>query len=90
MGVQPRKLPSFVACCVGCAWARLLAAGLFRVTAAGVTAVLAVPVLIAPLVEHALPAPPARSIAGLPGKFHDLACCGCLARRIGGRQRPFR
>jgi hypothetical protein len=58
---------------VGCAWAGLLAAGVFRATAAGVAAVLAVPVLIAPLVEHALPAQALRSIAGLPGRLRDLA-----------------
>ncbi|MGW0702851.1 hypothetical protein ACWD0A_26765 [Streptomyces sp. NPDC002867] len=77
LGAEPAKLPPlrarWVGLCVGCAWAGLLAAGLFRVTAADVAAVLAVPVLIAPLVEHALPAPPARSIAGLSGRFPDLA-----------------
>ncbi|MDQ1007882.1 hypothetical protein QFZ82_002367 [Streptomyces sp. V4I23] len=43
LGVEPAKLPSlgvrWVGLCVGCAWAGLLAAGLFRVTAAGVAAV---------------------------------------------------
>ncbi|WP_405998084.1 ATP-binding cassette domain-containing protein [Streptomyces sp. NBC_00829] len=58
---------------VGCAWAGLLAAGVFRVTAAGVAAVLAVPVLIAPVVEKALVAPSVRSIAGLPGRLRELA-----------------
>ncbi|MFF3246141.1 ATP-binding cassette domain-containing protein [Streptomyces sp. NPDC002870] len=58
---------------VGCAWAGLLAAGVFRVTAAGVAAVLAVPVLIAPLVQTALVAPSVRSIAGLPGRLRELA-----------------
>ncbi|MEU0393513.1 ATP-binding cassette domain-containing protein [Streptomyces sp. NPDC006208] len=59
--------------CVGCAWAGLLAAGIFRVTAAGVAAVLAVPILVAPLVESALVVPAARSIAGLPGRLRELA-----------------
>lgn len=58
---------------VGCAWAGLLAAGVFRVTAAGVAAVLAVPVLIAPLVQKALVAPSVRSIAGLPDRLRELA-----------------
>ncbi|MCX4819837.1 ABC transporter ATP-binding protein [Streptomyces sp. NBC_01142] len=58
---------------VGCAWAGLLAAGVFKVTAAGVAAVLAVPVLIAPLVQKALVVPAARSIAGLPGRLRELA-----------------
>ncbi|MFE7385005.1 ATP-binding cassette domain-containing protein [Streptomyces zhihengii] len=59
--------------CVGCAWAGLLAAAVFRVTAAGVAAVLAVPVLIAPLVEFALLGPAVRSIAGLPGRIRSVA-----------------
>lgn len=58
---------------VGCAWAGLLAAGVFRVTAAGVAAVLAVPVLIAPLVQTALISPSVRSIVGLPDRLRDLA-----------------
>ncbi|WP_405805653.1 ATP-binding cassette domain-containing protein [Streptomyces sp. NBC_00210] len=56
---------------VGCAWAGLLAAGVFRVTAAGVAAVLAVPVLIVPLVQKGLVAPSVRSIAGLPGRLRE-------------------
>ncbi|MFI8433892.1 ATP-binding cassette domain-containing protein [Streptomyces sp. NPDC079020] len=58
---------------VGCAWAGLLAAGIFRVTGAGVAAVLAVPVLIVPLVRKALEGPVARSAAGLPGRLRELA-----------------
>ncbi|MFF3322868.1 ATP-binding cassette domain-containing protein [Streptomyces sp. NPDC002889] len=64
---------SWGALCVGCAWAGLLAAGIFRVTAAGIAAVLAVPVLIAPLVQNALVTPATRSIAGLPGRLRELA-----------------
>lgn len=58
---------------VGCAWAGLLAAGIFRVTAAGVAAVLAVPVLMVPLVQRMPKAPTARSVTGLPGRLRDLA-----------------
>ncbi|MCX4769336.1 ATP-binding cassette domain-containing protein [Streptomyces sp. NBC_01285] len=58
---------------VGCAWAGLLAAGVFRVTAAGVAAVLAVPVLMVPLVQRMPKAPTARSVTGLPGRLRDLA-----------------
>ncbi|MGW6461196.1 hypothetical protein ACWF94_35600 [Streptomyces sp. NPDC055078] len=57
---------------IGCAWSGLLAAGVFRVTAAGVAAVLAVPVIVAPLVQQALSVPPVRSIAGLSGRLLDL------------------
>ncbi|MGW0776363.1 ATP-binding cassette domain-containing protein [Streptomyces sp. NPDC002835] len=59
--------------CVGCAWSGLLAAGVFRVTAAGVAAVLAAPVLVAPLVHKVIVVPAARSITGLPGRLRDLA-----------------
>ncbi|MEU6405652.1 ABC transporter ATP-binding protein [Streptomyces sp. NPDC046985] len=39
---------------VGCAWAGVLAAGLFRSTTAGLAAVLAVPVLVVPAVQKVL------------------------------------
>ncbi|MEV4680389.1 ATP-binding cassette domain-containing protein [Streptomyces kurssanovii] len=61
------------ALCVGCAWSGLLAAGVFRVTAAGVAAVLAVPVLVAPLAHKVLVVPAVRSIAGLPGRLREPA-----------------
>ncbi|ROQ70062.1 ABC-type multidrug transport system ATPase subunit [Streptomyces sp. 840.1] len=57
---------------IGCAWAGLLAAGVFRVTAAGVAAVLAVPVLMVPLVQRMPKAPTARSTTGLPGRLREL------------------
>ncbi|AXI74460.1 ATP-binding cassette domain-containing protein [Streptomyces cavourensis] len=58
---------------VGCAWAGLLAAGVFRVTGAGIAAVLAVPVLVVPLVQKAFAAPSTRSVTGLPGRLRELA-----------------
>lgn len=58
---------------VGCAWAGLLAAGVFRAAGAGVAAVLAVPVLVVPLVQKLFAAPSARSVAGLPGRLRELA-----------------
>lgn len=58
---------------VGCAWAGLLAAGIFRVTAAGVAAVLAVPVLMVPLIQAMPRVPTARSMSGLPGRLRGLA-----------------
>ncbi|GGT48484.1 hypothetical protein GCM10010271_61080 [Streptomyces kurssanovii] len=61
------------ALCVGCAWSGLLAAGVFRVTAAGVAAVLAVPVLVAPVAHKVLVVPAVRSIAGLPGRLREPA-----------------
>ncbi|MFD4342619.1 ATP-binding cassette domain-containing protein [Streptomyces anulatus] len=63
---------SWVGLTVGCAWAGLLAAGVFRVAGAGIAAVLAVPVLVVPLVQKFFAAPSARSIAGLPGRLREL------------------
>nr|WTB34152.1 ATP-binding cassette domain-containing protein [Streptomyces sp. NBC_00830] len=58
---------------VGCAWVGLLAAGIFRVMAAGVAAVLAVPVLVVPLMEKVLAGSTARSMLGLPARLRELA-----------------
>ncbi|MFF9869077.1 ATP-binding cassette domain-containing protein [Streptomyces sp. NPDC013953] len=69
----PALCASWAGLAVGCAWAGLLAAGIFRATAAGVTAVLAVPVLITPLVQKVLVGPSVRSIAGLPGRLRELS-----------------
>jgi len=57
---------------VGCAWAGLLGAGVFRLAVAGVAAVLAVPVLVVPLMQKLLEAPSARSIGGLSGRLREL------------------
>ncbi|MFD7297137.1 ATP-binding cassette domain-containing protein [Streptomyces sp. NPDC059897] len=64
---------SWLALVVGCAWAGVLAAGLFRSTAAGLAAVVAVPIVIVPLVQKALEGPSVRTAAGLPGRLRDLA-----------------
>ncbi|MFC5804734.1 ATP-binding cassette domain-containing protein [Streptomyces formicae] len=58
---------------VGCAWSGLLAAGIFRRTAAGVAAMIAVPVIVVPLMDAALAGPSAHSVAGLPGRLRELA-----------------
>ncbi|WP_037620469.1 ATP-binding cassette domain-containing protein [Streptomyces aureus] len=57
---------------VGCAWAGVLAAGVFRSTAAGLAAVLAVPVVVVPLVQKALKGPSVRSAAGFPERLREL------------------
>ncbi|WP_327370267.1 ATP-binding cassette domain-containing protein [Streptomyces sp. NBC_01217] len=57
---------------VGCAWAGLLAAGVFRVTAAGVAAVLAIPVLVVPLVRSLPTGPASRPATGLPAGLRGL------------------
>ncbi|MGW2058954.1 ATP-binding cassette domain-containing protein [Streptomyces sp. NPDC001840] len=58
---------------VGCAWAGLLGAGVFRVTVAGVAAVVAVPTLVVPVLQTAFAGPSARSTAGLPARLRELA-----------------
>ncbi|MDJ0463018.1 ATP-binding cassette domain-containing protein [Streptomyces sp. H27-C3] len=71
-GKWPSLVASWVGLAVGCAWAGLLGAGVFRATAAGVAAVLAVPVVVAPAVQKLVLAPSARSVAGLPGRLREL------------------
>lgn len=58
---------------IGCAWAGLLGAGVFRAAAAGVAAVLAVPVLLAPPLRTALAGASGRSVAGLPARLREFA-----------------
>ncbi|MEU6826549.1 ATP-binding cassette domain-containing protein [Streptomyces atriruber] len=64
---------SWFALVTGCAWAGVLAAGVFRSTAAGLAAVLAVPIVVVPLVQKAVEGPSVRSAAGLPARLRDLA-----------------
>ncbi|MFJ8201473.1 ATP-binding cassette domain-containing protein [Streptomyces sp. NPDC096152] len=56
---------------VGCAWAGVLAAGLFRSTTAGLAAVLAVPVLAVPLMEKVLAGATDRAAAGFPQRLRE-------------------
>ncbi|MEV0778032.1 ABC transporter ATP-binding protein [Streptomyces sp. NPDC050428] len=69
----PALVVSWAGLTVGCAWAGLLGAGIFRVTGAGVAAVLAVPVVVVPLLQKGLAVPSARSIVGLPARLRELA-----------------
>ncbi|MGW0769569.1 ATP-binding cassette domain-containing protein [Streptomyces sp. NPDC002676] len=57
---------------VGCAWAGVLAAGVFRSTTAGLAAVLAVPVLVVPLLYKALQGRAARTAAGFPARMREV------------------
>ncbi|MET9495145.1 ABC transporter ATP-binding protein [Streptomyces sp. NPDC006552] len=58
---------------VACACAGVLASGVFRSTAAGLAAVVAVPIVIVPFVQEALAGPSVRTAAGLPSRLRDLA-----------------
>ncbi|MEU2060029.1 ATP-binding cassette domain-containing protein [Streptomyces sp. NPDC013455] len=57
---------------LGCAWAGVLAAGVFRSTTAGLAAVLAVPVLVVPLVHKALQGPAVRLAADFPVRLREV------------------
>jgi ABC-type multidrug transport system ATPase subunit len=56
---------------VGCAWAGVLAAGIFRSTTAGLAAVVAVPVVVVPLVQKALEGPAVRTAVGFPLRLRE-------------------
>ncbi|MFK0232865.1 ATP-binding cassette domain-containing protein [Streptomyces vinaceus] len=58
---------------VGCAWAGVLASGVFRSAVAGLAAVLAVPVIVVPLVRKALDGPSAYAASGLAARLRGLA-----------------
>ncbi|MFJ5530789.1 ATP-binding cassette domain-containing protein [Streptomyces sp. NPDC093261] len=58
---------------VGCAWAGVLAAGIFRSTTAGLAAVLAVPVVVVPVVRNVLEAGSVRIAAGFAARMRELA-----------------
>ena len=63
---------SWLGLVVGCSWAGVLAAGVFRSTTAGLAAVVAVPVLVVPLVHKALEGPSVRTAAGLPLRLREV------------------
>ncbi|MGW0648357.1 ABC transporter ATP-binding protein [Streptomyces umbrinus] len=63
---------SWIGLVVGCAWAGVLAAGIFRSTTAGLAAVLAVPVLVVPLVQKILEGPSVRTAAGFSTRLREL------------------
>ncbi|MGW2720343.1 ATP-binding cassette domain-containing protein [Streptomyces sp. NPDC001492] len=63
---------SWLGLVVGCAWAGVLAAGVFRSTTAGLAAVVSVPVVVVPLVQKALAGSSVRMAAGLPLRLREL------------------
>ncbi|MEU2267998.1 ATP-binding cassette domain-containing protein [Streptomyces olindensis] len=62
---------SWLGLVVGCAWAGVLAAGVFRSTTAGLAAVAAVPLLVVPVVHRLLDGPSVRTAAGLPTRLRE-------------------
>ncbi|MFE7034285.1 ATP-binding cassette domain-containing protein [Streptomyces sp. NPDC057621] len=74
-GVPPDWIPlgaSWIGLVIGCAWAGVLAAGIFRSTTAGLAAVLAVPILVVPIVQKVLEGPSVRTAAGLSTRLREL------------------
>ncbi|WP_128976884.1 ABC transporter ATP-binding protein [Streptomyces roseicoloratus] len=69
----PTLCANWLGLVVGCAWAGLLGAGVFRAAAAGVAAVLAVPVVFAPPLQRLLAGVPRRTVSGLPGRLREFA-----------------
>ncbi|MFI6545072.1 ATP-binding cassette domain-containing protein [Streptomyces prunicolor] len=63
---------SWLGLVVGCAWAGVLAAGIFRSTTAGLAAVVAVPILVVPLVHKALEGPAVRTAEGFPLRLRKV------------------
>ncbi|MFJ7078765.1 ATP-binding cassette domain-containing protein [Streptomyces sp. NPDC098781] len=63
---------SWIGLVVGCAWAGVLAAGLFRSTTAGLAAVVTVPIVVVPLVQKVLEGPSVRTAAGFPLRMREL------------------
>ncbi|MCT9077019.1 ATP-binding cassette domain-containing protein [Streptomyces fulvoviolaceus] len=63
---------SWLGLVVGCAWAGVLAAGVFRSTTAGLAAVVAVPILVVPLVQKALEGASVRAAAGFPARLREV------------------
>ncbi|MFD8209498.1 ATP-binding cassette domain-containing protein [Streptomyces sp. NPDC059695] len=69
----PDLCASWLGLVVGCAWAGVLGAGVFRAAAAGLAAVLAVPVAFVPVLQKLLTGPSVRSAAGLPARLREFA-----------------
>jgi hypothetical protein len=63
---------SWVGLVVGCSWAGVLAAGVFRSTSAGLAAVVSVPLLVVPLVQKVLEGSSVRSAVGFPMRLREL------------------
>ncbi|MDX3797659.1 ATP-binding cassette domain-containing protein [Streptomyces sp. AK04-3B] len=62
---------SWLGLVVGCAWAGVLAAGVFRSTTAGLAAVVAVPVVVVPVVQKAVESASVRTAAGLSMRLRE-------------------
>lgn len=89
---RPVLVAGWAALTVGCAWAGVLAAGVFRTTALGMAGVLAVPLLVAPALRKlaAAPAIDAVRLAAEPVRYSFALAllallCAYLATVLKGR-----
>ncbi|RNG18731.1 ABC transporter ATP-binding protein [Streptomyces botrytidirepellens] len=69
----PVLMASVFGLTIGCSWAGLLAAGVFRSTALGLATLLAVPLLAVPVVRRAMAEPSLHSLVGLPHRLRAVA-----------------
>ncbi|MFI1958387.1 ATP-binding cassette domain-containing protein [Streptomyces althioticus] len=67
----PALTAGWFALVMGCAWAGVLAAGVFRSTTAGLAAVVAVPLLVVPAVHKLTEGPSTRGPAPFGGRLRD-------------------
>ncbi|WP_406006347.1 ABC transporter ATP-binding protein [Streptomyces sp. NBC_00637] len=63
---------SWIGLVVGCAWTGVLAAGVFRSAAAGLAAVVAMPVVVLPVVQKAVESTSVRTAAGFSMRLREL------------------
>ncbi|MFD0208038.1 ATP-binding cassette domain-containing protein [Streptomyces hirsutus] len=63
---------SWLGLMIGCAWVGVLAAGVFRSTAAGLATVVAVPLLVGPHVRKLTEGPPVRAAAGASLRMREV------------------
>lgn len=69
----PVLMASVFGLTIGCSWAGLLAAGVFRSTALGLATLLAVPILAVPVVRRAMDEPSLHSLVTLPHRLRAVA-----------------
>ncbi|MFF9330847.1 ABC transporter ATP-binding protein [Streptomyces albogriseolus] len=79
----PALTTGWLALVTGCAWAGVLAAGVFRSTTAGLAAVVAVPLLVVPAVHKITESPSLRGPRPFAGRLGDGLP---LRRPFGGEQ----
>ncbi|MEU0673064.1 ATP-binding cassette domain-containing protein [Streptomyces sp. NPDC006172] len=68
----PQLSVSWIGLVVGCAWAGVLAAGVFRSTTAGLAAVAAVPVVVVPVVHKIVHGVSVRTAAGVSVRLREV------------------